>query len=182
MTTSTLTRTASGIIFGLTLAAATAMALPTSLTGLADRDVVRNPYSLLSGVSGFVLASPNVGVVGPNLGLGVGFAPGLLLGGGGGGIPSSFGFASGGSGGSGAFVGGGFSFPAASSSVNIPTVPPAILPMVSPPSSQTRVTLLALPVNGAVSVPDGGATVMLLGGSLLAVFLVRRRFAKVCSK
>jgi hypothetical protein len=154
---------------------------PTGLAplGLPDRDVVRDPYSGLLGGSGSVsgLLLQNVGVNGPNLGLGVGFSPGLILGGGGGGggIPTTFGMSA--------------PLPVAGGNSNPGTG--LTLPLVIAPGGATLPNQVLSPITPsssnisnfeeqvvAPSVPDGGHSAIMLGAGLLMAFAFQRRLSR----
>jgi hypothetical protein len=196
MTASTLTRAASAILLGLSLASIGANAAsassgsfnvsPANLAplGLPDRDVIRDPYGTFSG-GGSLLIPQTLGVVGPNLGLGVGFAPGMIIGGGGGGgggagggvIPSSLGLSSGGSVGGPSSMGGpnGGSNPSnvvGSQQNNGGSNSPSTGNSTSSPGF-----IIQQQVAPSANVPDGGASVILLGCGLLVTFLLRRRLS-----
>ena len=140
----------------------------TTSLGLPDRDVVRDPYgTYVPTPGGFIL--PQVSsIIGPNLGLGAGYPPSLLLGsgGGGGGGSASFGF--------GAGSAPSFSAPPAStlpqggSSNNSTGSGGSSIP-------STTVTFSAQTDQSTVaSVPESGASVILMGAGLLALGALRR--------
>jgi hypothetical protein len=147
----------------LALALVSAMALPVRalpvmpFAGAADRDVVRDPYLSFAG-SGSIVAVP--------------FATGFTT------------FAppvGGGFGGGGGGFGGGILPSPVVTSFSTSSVPLFIIPRPAPPvyfslfNSQPQTNVVV----GAVQVPDGGATVALLGVTLVALFLVRRSRAIV---
>ena len=179
MTVSTLSRTTSAIVLGLILASigATAATAPSgsSPLGLADRDVIRDPYVNFLGESSLLIPQ-TIGVVGPTLGLGVGFAPGTIISGGaGGGVPAALGLSAGGNAGGASSIGGSISSNAGSQQNNggsNSSKSPSTANSNSNSGSGTQQS-----TDAAANVPDGGATVILLGAGLLATFGFRRRFS-----
>lgn len=155
---------------------------PTGLSpsGLPDRDMVRDPYSGLLGTGGSFsgLLPQNVGVVGPNLGLGVGFSPGLILGGGGGGggMPTTFGMSA-------------PSLPPAgvgSNSGTSGTLPLLVTtggltppPSTLPPGGPSKSSISSLELEAVVpTVPEGGQSAIMLGAGLLMAFAFQRRLSR----
>ena len=189
MTTPSFKRIFSVIALGLSLVTLTGRADPVSNDlfsagvgglaplGLPDRDVVRNPYSALLGAGGSNPGIQNLGVVGPNLGLGVGFTPGIILGGGGGGggiLPSSLGFSAS------PLIGGPSNSVGSNSSTsggNIALNAPAVLPIVLPPGGGSAQTTSESNLVAPESVPEGGQSAIMLGAGLLTAYFLRRRLA-----